>query len=37
MDNRLAELFASLKSSSPTPKGPVTHIVVGLGNPGKQY
>ena len=37
MDSRLAELFASLKSSSPTPKGPVTHIVVGLGNPGKQY
>ena len=37
MNNRLAELFASLKSSAPTPKGPVTHIVVGLGNPGKQY
>jgi PTH1 family peptidyl-tRNA hydrolase len=35
--NRLAELFASIKTSSPAPKGPLTHIIVGLGNPGKQY
>ncbi len=37
MNSRLAELFASLKHSSPAPKGPITHLVVGLGNPGKQY
>ena len=37
MNDRLAELFASLKSTSPAPKGPITHMVVGLGNPGKQY
>ena len=37
MNSRLAELFASLKHSSPAPKGPITHLIVGLGNPGKQY
>ena len=36
MDSRLAELFASI-STAPAPKGPVTHLIVGLGNPGKQY
>ena len=30
-------LFDKIKSSSPTPRGPVTHLVVGLGNPGAQY
>lgn len=36
MNDRLAALFASLRSST-APKGPVTHIIVGLGNPGVQY
>ena len=36
MNSRLAELFASI-STAPTSKGPVTHLIVGLGNPGKQY
>lgn len=31
------DLFKQIESSSPTPAGPVTHIVVGLGNPGKEY
>ena len=37
MNERLAALFASLSSASTTPTGPVTHIIVGLGNPGAQY
>ena len=31
------DLFKQIESSNPTPTGPVTHIVVGLGNPGKEY
>ena len=31
------DLFKQIESSSPAPTGPVTHIVVGLGNPGKEY
>ena len=30
-------LFQQIKSSTPSPRGPVTHLVVGLGNPGAQY
>lgn len=37
MNQRLMDLFASLKSTSPTPKGPVTHLIAGLGNPGQTY
>lgn len=31
------DLFKQIESSNPTPTGPVTHIVVGLGNPGREY
>lgn len=32
------DIFKKLESSkSPTPAGPVTHLLVGLGNPGKEY
>ncbi len=31
------DLFKQIESSNATPTGPVTHIVVGLGNPGKEY
>lgn len=31
------DLFDKIKSASPAPAGPVTHLVVGLGNPGAQY
>ena len=31
------DLFKQIESSNPSPPGPVTHIVVGLGNPGKEY
>ena len=31
------DLFKQIESSNPSPTGPVTHIVVGLGNPGKEY
>ncbi|MBO5788782.1 MAG: aminoacyl-tRNA hydrolase [Clostridia bacterium] len=37
MNSRLDELFASLHLSSPTPKGPITYLIVGLGNPGAKY
>ena len=30
-------LFDQIKSSTPQPRGPVTHLIVGLGNPGAQY
>lgn len=30
-------LFQKIGSSTPAAKGPVTHLVVGLGNPGKDY
>ena len=31
------DLFKKIETKSPVPSGPVTHIVVGLGNPGAQY
>ena len=31
------DLFKKIESSAPSVTGPVTHIVVGLGNPGAQY
>ena len=31
------DLFKQIENSSPSVSGPVTHIVVGLGNPGKEY
>ena len=31
------DLFKQIESSNPSPTGPVTHIIVGLGNPGKEY
>lgn len=31
------DLFKKIESGSPAPAGPVTHLVVGLGNPGKEY
>ena len=31
------ELFKKISSESSTPSGPITHIVVGLGNPGAEY
>ena len=31
------DLFKKIESSTPSVAGPVTHIVVGLGNPGAQY
>lgn len=30
-------LFDKIRSTTPPPRGPVTHLVVGLGNPGEQY
>lgn len=30
-------LFDKIRSTTPPPKGPITHIIVGLGNPGEQY
>ena len=32
--DRIAELFRSIQK---TPAGPPTHLIVGLGNPGKEY
>ena len=31
------DLFKKIESTSPLASGPVTHIIVGLGNPGAQY
>ncbi len=31
------DLFKQIENSTPSPTGPVTHIVVGLGNPGREY
>ena len=31
------ELFKKISSESSAPSGPITHIVVGLGNPGAEY
>ena len=31
------DLFKKIEKTSPTVQGPVTHLVVGLGNPGAQY
>lgn len=31
------DLFKQIENSTPSPSGPITHIVVGLGNPGKEY
>lgn len=31
------DLFKQIESSTPTASGAITHIVVGLGNPGKEY
>ena len=31
------DLFKKIESGTPTPAGPVTHLLVGLGNPGAQY
>ena len=31
------ELFKKISSESTAPSGPITHIVVGLGNPGAEY
>lgn len=31
------KLFDKIKSSKPQPQGPIEFIIVGLGNPGKQY
>ena len=31
------DLFKKIESSAPSASGPVTHIIVGLGNPGAQY
>ncbi len=30
-------LFEKIKGNNPAPRGPVTHLVVGLGNPGGDY
>ncbi len=30
-------LFDKIKSGTPAPAGPITHIVAGLGNPGEEY
>ena len=30
-------MFSRLKNSSPTASGPIEYIIVGLGNPGKEY
>ena len=31
------DLFKKIETKSPSPAGPVTHILVGLGNPGGEY
>ena len=31
------DLFKKIESGTPAPSGPVTHLVVGLGNPGREY
>ncbi len=31
------DIFKKLESQKPSAQGPVTHLVVGLGNPGKEY
>ena len=31
------DLFKKIESGTPVPTGPVTHIIVGLGNPGAEY
>ena len=31
------ELFKKISSENTSPSGPITHVVVGLGNPGAQY
>ena len=31
------DLFKKIETGTPAPAGPVTHLVVGLGNPGKEY
>ncbi len=31
------DLFKKIEAGNPTPAGPVTHLVVGLGNPGREY
>ena len=31
------DLFKKIEKTAPTVQGPVTHLVVGLGNPGAQY
>ena len=31
------DLFKKIEATTPAPSGPVTHIIVGLGNPGQEY
>ena len=31
------DLFKKIESGTPAPLGPVTHVVVGLGHPGREY
>ncbi len=31
------DLFRKIEKSAPSPRGSITHLVVGLGNPGKEY
>lgn len=35
--SNIFELFDKIGSKSPTPAGKITHLVVGLGNPGEKY
>ena len=35
--SNIFDLFKKIESGTPAPTGPVTHIIVGLGNPGAQY
>lgn len=36
--SNIFDIFAKIeKTRAPAPTGPVTHIIVGLGNPGKEY
>ena len=35
--SNIFELFDKIGSKSPTPTGKITHLVVGLGNPGEKY